>query len=141
MSAVDLDKLRADVEARAKASGAAMLDAAGSQQLDLVLEQAARALGGDERAEAHLKAAPDDARALYMGANGLVAMGEVEKGLEWAAVRLLGRAAGHHDEREDRLTALYRRVMGRLIGVPRARWMFLGIVALLALRAAWALQA
>ena len=27
---------------------------------------------------------PDDARALYMGANGLVALGEVEKGLEWA---------------------------------------------------------
>jgi len=51
----------------------------------------------------------------------------------WAAVRLLGRGAGHHDEREDRLTALYRRVMGRLIGVPRARWMFLGIVAVLLL--------
>ena len=51
----------------------------------------------------------------------------------WAAVRLLGRTAGHHDEREDRLTALYRRVMGRLIGVPRARWMFLGIVAVLLL--------
>ncbi len=27
---------------------------------------------------------PDDARALYMGANGLVALGEKEKGLEWA---------------------------------------------------------
>jgi len=27
---------------------------------------------------------PDDARALYMGANGLVALGEREKGLEWA---------------------------------------------------------
>jgi multidrug efflux pump subunit AcrB len=51
----------------------------------------------------------------------------------WAAVRLLARTAGHHDEREDRLTALYRRVMGRLIGVPRARWMFLGIVVVLLL--------
>jgi len=49
----------------------------------------------------------------------------------WAAVRLLARGAGHHDEREDRLTAIYRRVMGRMIGVPRARWMFLGIVAVL----------
>ena len=49
----------------------------------------------------------------------------------WAAVRLLGRGAGHHDEREDRLTAVYRRVMGRLIDVPRARWTFLGVVALL----------
>lgn len=27
---------------------------------------------------------PDDARALYMGTNGLVALGEVERGLEWA---------------------------------------------------------
>lgn len=27
---------------------------------------------------------PDDARALYMGANGLVALGERDKGLEWA---------------------------------------------------------
>jgi serine/threonine protein kinase/Tfp pilus assembly protein PilF len=27
---------------------------------------------------------PDDARALYMGANGLVALGQKEKGLEWA---------------------------------------------------------
>ena len=34
----------------------------------------------DERLELH----PDDARALYMGANGLVALGEKEKGLEWA---------------------------------------------------------
>jgi serine/threonine protein kinase/Flp pilus assembly protein TadD len=33
-----------------------------------------------ERIELH----PDDARALYMGANGLVALGEQEKGLEWA---------------------------------------------------------
>jgi serine/threonine protein kinase/tetratricopeptide (TPR) repeat protein len=33
-----------------------------------------------ERIELH----PDDARALYMGANGLVALGEREKGLEWA---------------------------------------------------------
>ena len=35
-------------------------------------------------AEEHLKLNPDDARALYMGANGLVALGESEKGLEWA---------------------------------------------------------
>ena len=27
---------------------------------------------------------PDDARALYMGANGLVALGERERGLDWA---------------------------------------------------------
>ena len=35
-------------------------------------------------AEEHLKLNPDDARALYMGANGLVAVGENERGLEWA---------------------------------------------------------
>jgi TolB-like protein/Flp pilus assembly protein TadD/predicted Ser/Thr protein kinase len=32
----------------------------------------------------HIDLHPDDARALYMGANGLVALGEKEKGLEWA---------------------------------------------------------
>ena len=41
-------------------------------------------LRGVAIAEAHLRMTPDDARALYMGANGLVAMGDVEKGLEWA---------------------------------------------------------
>jgi TolB-like protein len=41
-------------------------------------------LRGIAIAEAHLRMTPDDARALYMGANGLVALGEIEKGLEWA---------------------------------------------------------
>ena len=35
-------------------------------------------------AEEHLRQQPDDARALYMGANGLVALGETRRGLEWA---------------------------------------------------------
>jgi serine/threonine protein kinase/tetratricopeptide (TPR) repeat protein len=35
-------------------------------------------------AEEHLRLQPDDARALYMGANGLVALGETKRGLEWA---------------------------------------------------------
>jgi adenylate cyclase len=35
-------------------------------------------------AESKLKLNPDDARALYMGANGLVALGEKDQGLEWA---------------------------------------------------------
>jgi non-specific serine/threonine protein kinase len=39
---------------------------------------------GIEVAEKHLELNPDDARALYLGANGLVALGEVERGLEWA---------------------------------------------------------
>ncbi len=51
----------------------------------------------------------------------------------WAAVRLLGRGGGHHDETEDRMTQLYRRVMRRLIEDGRARWAFLGGVAALLL--------
>ncbi len=53
----------------------------------------------------------------------------------WAAVRLLGRGAAHTDETEDRLTALYRRVMTRFIARPGARWLFLGSVAVLLLAA------
>jgi multidrug efflux pump subunit AcrB len=49
----------------------------------------------------------------------------------WAAVRLLRRPAGHHHENEDRLTALYRRIMDPLIRSPRMRWLFLGGVAVL----------
>jgi multidrug efflux pump subunit AcrB len=49
----------------------------------------------------------------------------------WAAVRLLRRPTGHHHEEEDRLTALYRRVMDPLIRSPRMRWLFLGGVAAL----------
>jgi serine/threonine protein kinase/Flp pilus assembly protein TadD len=39
---------------------------------------------GVRLAEEHLRLNPDDARALYMSANGLVALGERERGLEWA---------------------------------------------------------
>ena len=35
-------------------------------------------------ADEHLKLNPDDSRARYLGANALVALGQVEKGLEWA---------------------------------------------------------
>ena len=38
--------------------------------------------------EERLKANPGEIRALYMGANGLMALGEVEKGLEWASLAL-----------------------------------------------------
>jgi adenylate cyclase len=41
-------------------------------------------LRGIAAAEARLKMNPDDARALYMGANGLVALGKTDQGLEWA---------------------------------------------------------
>jgi multidrug efflux pump subunit AcrB len=54
----------------------------------------------------------------------------------WAAVRLLHRTRDHADEPEDRLTALYRRVMGALIARPRARLGFLVLVAILLLAAA-----
>ncbi len=39
---------------------------------------------GIQLVEARLRMHPDDSRALYMGANGLVALGERERGLEWA---------------------------------------------------------
>ena len=53
----------------------------------------------------------------------------------WAAVRLLAARAGHHDESEDRLTQLYRRLMARLITNARTRWAFLAGVAVLLLAA------
>ncbi|MBK8974661.1 MAG: tetratricopeptide repeat protein [Planctomycetes bacterium] len=39
---------------------------------------------GVARVERRCRLSPDDARALYMGANGLVALGETERGLQWA---------------------------------------------------------
>jgi adenylate cyclase len=41
-------------------------------------------LRGIKAARAKLSLNPDDARALYMGANGLVALGDFEQGLDWA---------------------------------------------------------
>jgi multidrug efflux pump subunit AcrB len=49
----------------------------------------------------------------------------------WAAVRLLHRPHAHEDEPEDRLTALYRRVMRPLLARPAVRAGFLGLVAVL----------
>ncbi len=51
-------------------------------------EAAASRRKGISIAEERLKLNPDDVRALYMGANGLVALGEVAKGLEWAGKAL-----------------------------------------------------
>ncbi len=51
----------------------------------------------------------------------------------WAAVRLLRRRHDHDHEPEDRLTALYRRVMRPLIERPGARTGFLVAVAVLLL--------
>ncbi|MDM7994873.1 MAG: tetratricopeptide repeat protein [Acidobacteriota bacterium] len=45
---------------------------------------AASRLRGVHAVEAQIKLHPDDTRALYMGANGLVALGEYEQGLDWA---------------------------------------------------------
>ncbi len=39
---------------------------------------------GIRNAEAKLKMNPDETRAVYMGANGLVALGDIDKGLDWA---------------------------------------------------------
>jgi multidrug efflux pump subunit AcrB len=49
----------------------------------------------------------------------------------WAAVRLLAGHEPHQDAREDRMTALYRRVMTRFILDGKARAGFLGMVAVL----------
>jgi multidrug efflux pump subunit AcrB len=51
----------------------------------------------------------------------------------WAAVRILkARHAAAHGEREDRLTRLYRVVMGTILRSPAVRWGFLaGVVTLL----------
>ncbi|MGE0885378.1 MAG: efflux RND transporter permease subunit [Blastocatellales bacterium] len=55
----------------------------------------------------------------------------------WASLRLLkhgnGHGGGHHDENEEgRMTKLYRRVMTKLIRIPRWRYGFLlGVVLLL----------
>jgi multidrug efflux pump subunit AcrB len=54
----------------------------------------------------------------------------------WAAVRLLRRPHDHGDDPEDRLTALYRRVMRPLIARRAARFAFLGSVAVLLVAAA-----
>ena len=54
----------------------------------------------------------------------------------WAAVRLLRATGGHDQGPEDRLTALYRRVMRPLIERPAARGGFLAAVAVLLLVAA-----
>jgi len=53
---------------------------------DLGDEETARAsrLRGISAAQAKLKLDPDDTRALYMGANGLVGLGEYAQGLDWA---------------------------------------------------------
>jgi adenylate cyclase len=48
-------------------------------------EQARQArLRGIDRAKEHLEMNPDDARAVYMAANGMVALGQKEQGVDWA---------------------------------------------------------
>ena len=52
----------------------------------------------------------------------------------WAAVRILkSHADGAHGEREDRLTRLYRRVMGAILHHSPIRWGFLAMVVVLLL--------
>ncbi len=52
----------------------------------------------------------------------------------WAAVRILkSGGAGAHGEREDRLTRVYRRVMGAILHHPPMRWGFLAMVVALLL--------
>ena len=51
----------------------------------------------------------------------------------WTAARLMKRAAARAHDSEDRLTALYRRFMSRMIHRPAGRFGFLGAVAALLL--------
>ncbi len=52
----------------------------------------------------------------------------------WAAVRILKSGhASEHGEREDRLTRMYRRVMGAILHTTALRWGFLSAVVLLLL--------
>jgi multidrug efflux pump subunit AcrB len=52
----------------------------------------------------------------------------------WAAVRILKASGGNeHGEHEDRLTRLYRRVMGAVLHAPPLRWGFLAMVVVLLL--------
>jgi multidrug efflux pump subunit AcrB len=52
----------------------------------------------------------------------------------WAAIRLLKHAGSHgHDHAEDRLTRMYRSVMGRLLHIPMLRYGFLLAVTVMLL--------
>jgi len=56
----------------------------------------------------------------------------------WAAVRLLkasthGGAHGHGEEKDDKLTALYRRIMVPMLRKPKARWSFFALIGALML--------
>lgn len=55
----------------------------------------------------------------------------------WAALRLLGSVGdkGPEQHAEDRMTVLYRKMMGRLLHDTRARWAFLVAIGLLLLAA------
>lgn len=90
---------------------------------------AAARRAGREAAERRLALHPDDVRALYMGANAMVAMGDRERGLEWArrahaldpddAMLLYNLAcifslAGHPDEALGHLERSVRAGMNRL---------------------------
>ena len=64
--------------------------------------------------------------------------GEVQQGLgrlldAVTDVTLRGMLAGKQGEREDRMTRVYRRVMGAILRTPVYRWGFLGGVVLLLL--------
>ena len=63
---------------------------------------------------------PDDTRALYMGANGLVGLGERERGLEWAR-RALEKA--HH----SKIEALFPVRLLDLAAQPMQRQQVLGM--------------
>ena len=68
---------------------------------------AAARQAGIERAERHLDLNPDAARALYMGANGLVALGESGRGREWVERAVASAARGSNAPLQRRLHLLH----------------------------------
>ena len=66
-------------------------------------------LRGIKIAEARLMLNPDDSRALYMGANGLVALGRYKQGLEWAKQALA------IDRQNDRARQIRTQVRDKLV--------------------------
>jgi tetratricopeptide (TPR) repeat protein len=58
------------------------------ERLDRFDDAQAARVRGVRIAEERLKLQPDDVRALYMGANGLIALGDHDRALEWATLAL-----------------------------------------------------
>ena len=80
-----IELYRRAIELRPEDFQASLLMAQIYDDLDLPREALGARRKGITAAERYLEANPDNARALYMAANGLVALGEIERGCDLAA--------------------------------------------------------